>query len=300
MSKLLKLKEWVTVADAARHLSIMFGEDVSEADVLRLALDRALTLSVNFVNGAHARPGRIVEASEARHVDVPVDFTATSKAKEPSEYEGGWTKLCLGIHLVGSSQVIDLEKRIVELDGVYDLPMIGGERLEIEHRYQQLTGGPAVTSVAMDGAFVSAQNGELAQLQDHFEDNPYMDPKTLKKPWNHEGNFYPGGGLPTDAVLVVRTDALAELLESSTEATATTVKVTKPELSTRERDTLLKLVIGMAIEGYRYDPLAARNEAPSEIAGDLAKHGIEVSDDTVRKWLKEAVNAVLPGNAHKT
>lgn len=31
------LKEWLTVADAARHLSIVFGEDVTEADVLRLA-----------------------------------------------------------------------------------------------------------------------------------------------------------------------------------------------------------------------------------------------------------------------
>jgi hypothetical protein len=53
VKKLLKLKEWLTVPDAARHLSILFGEAVSEADVLRLALDGHLTLSVYFVN--HAR-----------------------------------------------------------------------------------------------------------------------------------------------------------------------------------------------------------------------------------------------------
>jgi hypothetical protein len=50
----VKFKEWLTVPDAARHLSILFGEDVSEADVLQLALDGHLTLSVHFVNHAES------------------------------------------------------------------------------------------------------------------------------------------------------------------------------------------------------------------------------------------------------
>ena len=49
LKKLFNLKPWLTLPDAARHLSISFGEDVSEADVLRLGLDRHLTFSVNFV-----------------------------------------------------------------------------------------------------------------------------------------------------------------------------------------------------------------------------------------------------------
>ena len=59
-SKLFKLKEWLTVPDAARHLSIVFGEEVSEADVLRLALDGHLKLSVYFVNYAKASCGKVV------------------------------------------------------------------------------------------------------------------------------------------------------------------------------------------------------------------------------------------------
>jgi hypothetical protein len=38
-SKLFKLKKWLTVPEAARHLSTLFEEAVSEADVLRLVLD---------------------------------------------------------------------------------------------------------------------------------------------------------------------------------------------------------------------------------------------------------------------
>ncbi len=48
MSKLFNLKEWLTVADAARHLTIVCGEDVTEADVLRLALDERLRLSIRL------------------------------------------------------------------------------------------------------------------------------------------------------------------------------------------------------------------------------------------------------------
>ena len=36
-SKLFNLKEWLTLDDAAKHLSIVFGEEVTRADILRLA-----------------------------------------------------------------------------------------------------------------------------------------------------------------------------------------------------------------------------------------------------------------------
>lgn len=83
------------------------------------------------------------------------------------------------------------------------------------------------------------------------------------------------------------------------------VREVKPEgkeaetLSTREKRTLLKLVIGMAIGGYTYNPEAARSSASTEIASDLAEHGISLDDDTVRKWLKEAAETVLEGKASK-
>lgn len=298
MSKLTRLKEWLTLDDAAKHLSIMFGEEVAVADVLRLALDDRLTLSVNFVNETYALVGTIKEASEARHVDFPVDPGAALKAKAPGEYHGGWTKLCMGLRLRDSTKVIDLEEGIVALQGVYDLPMIGGERLEVEHRFQRMTGGPSVTAVPMDGAFVSLGRGEVAQLQDHHDENQYMDPAKLKKPWHHEHNFYPGGGLPEGAVLVVRTDALEEFQESLVEDSSK--GDAEADVSTRERSTLLKIVIGMAMEAYKYSPEASRNGAVTEISGDLAKHGLDVSDDTVRKYLREASKTVLMKSPRKT
>ena len=70
MGKLFNLKQWLIVEDAAKHLSIVFGEEVSVADVFRLALDQELTLSVNFVNGAHGRAGLLVPLNEARYDEI--------------------------------------------------------------------------------------------------------------------------------------------------------------------------------------------------------------------------------------
>ena len=60
MSRLFNLKEWLTVEEAANRLSTVFKEDVSDADVLRLALDGHIKLSVNFVNHATAKLGKVV------------------------------------------------------------------------------------------------------------------------------------------------------------------------------------------------------------------------------------------------
>lgn len=60
------------------------------------------------------------------------------------------------------------------------------------------------------------------------------------------------------------------------------------ELTTREVESVLKLVIGMAVQGYRYAPSASRNAATKDIADDLEKLGIGLDVDTVRKWLQRA------------
>ncbi len=65
-------------------------------------------------------------------------------------------------------------------------------------------------------------------------------------------------------------------------------------LGTRERDSLLKLVIGMATKGYRYDPRATRTDVTTEIARDLEAAGVALDVDTVRKWLKQAADLMPP------
>lgn len=60
------------------------------------------------------------------------------------------------------------------------------------------------------------------------------------------------------------------------------------EPGTRERDSMLRIIIGMAVGGYGYDPTASKSAATKEIAGDVHARGLSIDEDTVRKYLMEA------------
>ncbi|WP_129648538.1 hypothetical protein [Peristeroidobacter agariperforans] len=60
----------------------------------------------------------------------------------------------------------------------------------------------------------------------------------------------------------------------------------------KERSLVAALVFGMAVAKYRHDPDAARSPTASMIASDLERLGIQITDETVRKWLNEAKEKV--------
>lgn len=64
--------------------------------------------------------------------------------------------------------------------------------------------------------------------------------------------------------------------------------------STRERDSLLKLFVGMAVEQYGFDPKAIRSPVAMQIASDVARAGLSITDDTIRKYLREGAELLPP------
>ena len=62
---------------------------------------------------------------------------------------------------------------------------------------------------------------------------------------------------------------------------------------------MLKLIIGMAIKGYRFDPKARRGDTIKEIVGDIEQCGLNLSDDTVRRYLREGEAAATRKPAPK-
>jgi len=87
----------------------------------------------------------------------------------------------------------------------------------------------------------------------------------------------------------LKADHLAELIAAA--------KSNQP-LGARERETMLKIVIGMAVKGYSFDPRASRSDRINEIVRDVEKCGLSVSDDTVRRYLKEAAE-LLPAQRNR-
>lgn len=71
----------------------------------------------------------------------------------------------------------------------------------------------------------------------------------------------------------------------------------KPQAAmTRERNTLLKLVLGLAMDCYGYRPQAPRSSTAGEIASALELKGISISEDTVRKYLANAAEFAPPAD----
>lgn len=287
MNKLFKLKEWLTVPEAAKHLSIILGEEVTEADVLRLALDRHLKLSINLVDQAQAKWAKIVPIEDAQYRELP--------ARRFPRREKGKPRRILRGSKIDDKRVLECADDIVNLKGVYDLLMIGAGPLNIERKYQNLTGGPAITLIATNhrGVLVKQADGEIYQLQDSFKQEEATTSPDIMKLFNRI--YYPAEKLPEDTVLVLRTEELRKFEESVNDTPA---NADKP-LTNIERDSLLKLVIGMAVSGYRYAPYAKKNTAVADIAADLALLGLPLGDDTIRKYLKQG-NELLPAKPINT
>ncbi len=217
MNKLHKLREWLTVSEAARHLADVMHEPVTEADVLRLALDGHLALSVNFPTEVSAKRGK------------------------------------------GSAKLQEKEHRI---RGVWDFPMTGEQRQEVEREYQRQYNGRRLKLNVLNGAFVE-QAGTRCLL-----------------PWDPAR----GSALPENSVFVVRTAALAEL-----EQRKAADSVNKP-LGERERTTLLTIIAVLA-EHAEID-ISKPSKAGETIEALTMAKGARVSARTVEEHLKRIPDAL--------
>ena len=177
MNKLLKLRAWLTVSEAAKRLTTIAQEDFGEADILRLALDGHLTLSVNFVNHATGRPVRIEPLDQQPDTTGEIDdylskhpSLSSTEAMKNSFTE--FVRKYRGDHLPNGRDILIYEgdeQKPVTLEGVWDLVMLGAEVLDIEHEYQGLSGGPAVELVCLGGPLVTSPDRKhMFQLLDNF------------------------------------------------------------------------------------------------------------------------------------
>lgn len=62
-------------------------------------------------------------------------------------------------------------------------------------------------------------------------------------------------------------------------------RMTSNQLDTRERDSLLKMICVMAMDGYGFDPKSKRSSIPKELSEIAQRNEIQITSDTIRKHL---------------
>lgn len=316
-SKLFKLKQWLTLHEAAKHLSGICGEEVTEADILRLGLDSHLKLSVYFVNHTYAKMGCVVYFDEKKLSGL------TSDGIYPEELKWGelpFSGIALMSLKIGANTFINIEENDVQtIGGVWDLPMIGGESLDIEHQWQNLTYGPEVTLQNLNGAFVEGRDGVMCKLQESFDHNPYKAGSTAQleilKQYVADNNiskekteelfaqhkedrkkylenkdsrpkhedYYPASGLPEDSVLVVRTDALREFEQLISDTDQDKNSPTKPHGNTEINAQKREQILGAAMSVLANWPEQCRNSAGKFEATKIATR---IDEKSLLYWPK--------------
>ncbi len=87
---------------------------------------------------------------------------------------------------------------------------------------------------------------------------------------------------------LLKCEPISKKIETKNDLSKSQPKSLDKPLHLKEKETLLKMVIGMAIDGYGYDPTASRSPIPALISDILAEQGMSLDVDTVRRWLKQA------------
>lgn len=96
--------------------------------------------------------------------------------------------------------------------------------------------------------------------------------------------------------LVIYRDDIRKLLSKDTPKLDDSGPVSSRKESLKANESLMKMVIAMAIDGYGYDPGEKKSPFPAELMLHVQnKTGLTIDVDTVRKWLKEAATLIEGG-----
>ncbi|MDC9588626.1 hypothetical protein PSI23_04690 [Xenorhabdus sp. XENO-10] len=157
MKKLFKLKEWFTLEETARRLTSSFEEEISVADCLSLALDKRLTISALLDKSSYAVKSKVKTTTMRDQFSYCIKSTTSN---------GAFLKMLTGERFYTNEQ-LDCEYEKIEriggafrLDsGIYDLPMIGAEELDVMHQFDLAQNRKPREYANIEGAFLNTKFG---------------------------------------------------------------------------------------------------------------------------------------------
>jgi len=305
--KLSGLKKWLTLEDSAQYLSLLISEQVTPADLLQLAVQNELILSLSLPGRYWAVPYSESAPKEAASLDISgqadkgtPEYTARLLALV--EYASFCIRRDEGGGRIAEKVGPDFRDGLT-VSGIWDLSMLGAERELVT----EMAGLPTSRTFELadndrienNKPVILAEHGESQSLLGLFtvEDDPALET-------TDEGLTLIGYGavkvqrFPADAYLVIRSENLQAVANRVTGTATSHQPEAEPLGFQRTQRTLAALAIGLAGKYPAYkngskpnasqlaklarDPLRAP-------ASDGTPHGF--SETTARQTIAEALKA---------
>lgn len=303
MIRLFKLKDWVTLDDAARHLSSVLAEEVRRVDILQFAVEGQLTISVNVAHGGTARQGKIVPRSA-----VPVAKGLPRPKKGSLDVDDDY-EVPLGIPL-DSGEFIVFDQKLEDKDGgariegVWDVPMIGDDRLAVEREFHDAMGIPRRDATTLDGAFISRPNHDEREVWQVLSKSTRRktNPEWLrrkhageslegfKQVLDEEEAFYYPGDLPDGSFLVVRSDELQRFLSEAVDDSGAVRSAEATGMKARERNAWQAMV--GALVRLLVKPSGQYGDHTAVVAKLVALYGDDPPDGLSKSNLRKIKESV--------
>lgn len=291
MGKLMMLKEWLTLDEAAIRLSATAAELVTQADILRFAIDNHIQLSVFTVDDIKVRDMDF----EMEIIDGQKCFMLGQGAAEAYRVQGLWDLAAYG---VGMEELERLYRQQKGLKPTRSLNMTGNglylhdpekttmlEVLRIDLKFKFVSKLPDAQSLAKSPLFVEPQNDLALNADNDVIGEIYS---LLETGLNDHGpvieqrlySYYRETKFPDNCLIVLR---LKELIAFESKHLGGSIKA---ELSPTERASS-HLVIA-ALASMAGVDLNAPYKAVEVLRKAAASSGLELpaSDETIVKFLK--------------
>lgn len=239
--KLLKIKKWIGLDEAAERLSSIVEGSITVLDLIELGLSKELTLSVRLPYGEKfvgremiynevpiinhlqdmflfrlcSQEGLSTNASredvlsayeEEFQLYLKEDFEKTRERmlnRHGSEYKDLTLESYLEKGKYGDYEYVTGAEYLADV--IYDLPMIGAEVLDVQRIYSTNKGYESKGLININGPFLQDQEGRLINLMEEFDKSKKGKSPILEPETN---NYFPTDGLPVNSELGLRPENL--------------------------------------------------------------------------------------------
>lgn len=287
MKSLFRLKKWLTIKQTAKRLSDFFGEKVSAADCLQLALDGHITISVLFQEGRYVIPANVIRTTQREQF---------SKFIKRTTEEGAYLGL-LGEERFATNSELDLEYEDIDRHGdvfrlshgIYDLPMLGSEKLDVMFELDLLEGRSPGSYSNMEGVFLDTPYGLVNLLTPFNNWQLKSDDDGIVKYYDTERNQYVDFSNEGYSAFLYPADSLGKsefVFRGESIDKFERVYSDEPQQSLTLDDSLL--VIGALLDVLKNAEPTSKRWKQEALKAEMESRGINISNRVIDDYFSMA------------